>query len=192
MSKYKVGDKFVVEIKEVMHEDDICYRTGMRGNGKYLDAEQLDELKKLDSDYINDNFGELQDEAYDAGMREAWGLALSLRYMDYDDKLQVFGLEHDGKDKWVEIMEKFTPQEAKAKIEAWEKSKEEIKVGDVVTATSNNKNYVVTGIKQDNNSTWYVLLSGKGLTINTKDCILTKTGRYIDIQSMLEQIGGKE
>ena len=147
------------------------------------------------SDYITDNFTELQDDLYDSGyvdgMLKTWGIAKKL--FEYSGELyEIFGFNEMNQYMSINyVLNNFTPQQAKSKIETWEKSKQ-IKVGDVVTDTSNNKNYVVTGIKQDDNSTWYALLSEIGLTINTKACTLKKTGRHIDIQSVLEQIGGKE
>lgn len=201
MSKYKVGDKFVVEIGDIYEttsnlpfEDELYKISGF--NSLVFNDFGLDKLDKLDSDYITDNFTELQDDLYDSGyvdgMLKTWGIAKEL--FEYSSELyEIFGFNEMNQYMSINyVLNNFTPQQAKTKIEEWEKSKEEIKVGDVVTDTSNNRNYIVTGIKQDNNSTWYALLSEIGLTINTKACTLKKTGRHIDIQSVLEQIGGKE
>lgn len=54
---------------------------------------------------------------------EAWILALKLRYMDYEDKVECFDLEYDGKEKWIEIMEKYTYTEAATKVTEWERKK---------------------------------------------------------------------
>ena len=115
---------------------------------------------------------------------EAWILALKLRYMDYDDKVECFDLEYDGKEKWIEIMEKYTYTEAAAKVAEWERKKEEICVGDVVEC---ERSYgVVVGAGEV-----YV----KGFTSDwtpfqwmKKSC--TKTGRHIDVDAWLEQKGG--
>lgn len=62
---------------------------------------------------------------YKKGAEAAWKLALNLRYMDYEDKLKCFNLEHDGQEKWVQIMENNTFEEAQAKLDEWaHKSKE--------------------------------------------------------------------
>lgn len=77
----------------------------------------------------NENVKNIRDNAFEAGQvkgqNDAWKLALKLRYMDYDDKVECFGLEYDGKEKWIEIMEKHTYTEAAAKVEAWEQKEEE-------------------------------------------------------------------
>lgn len=77
MSKYNVGDKFVFEIKDV--------ESGEAGEWYSNDSpiivgdKVLDMLERLDSAYVNEYFGELQDEAYkegrDQGITEAIQLA---------------------------------------------------------------------------------------------------------------------
>lgn len=62
---------------------------------------------------------------YEQGLTDAWKLALRLRYMDYEEKLECFGLEHDGQEKWVEIMEKFTPLEVATMLDEYERKKEQ-------------------------------------------------------------------
>lgn len=116
------------------------------------------------------------------GQEEAWILALKLRYMDYEDKVECFDLEYDGKEKWIEIMEKYTYTEAAAKVAEWERKKEEICVGDIVML------YEKLGL---------VTFVGKHVTVITEngttfvapkgDC--TKTGRHIDVDAWLAQIG---
>ena len=73
MQKYNAGDKFVIEIEEVFTGDllrnkPIEERYRIRGfNTLMFDSNGLDKLERLDSDYVNENFGELQDESYLAG-----------------------------------------------------------------------------------------------------------------------------
>ena len=118
------------------------------------------------------------------GQEEAWKLALKLRYMDYEDKVECFGLGYDGKEKWIEIMEKYTYAEAAAKVAEWKKAKEEICVGDVVECEGSYG--VVVGVGE-----CYI----KGFTSDwtpfqwmKQSC--TKTGRHIDVDAWLAQIGG--
>lgn len=87
-----------------------------------------------------------------------------------------------------------TPQEAKAKLEEWESK--QIHVGDVVYCfadcdddgwRNNEENYgVVTGIYPN---TYHVLMKNGDCADFEKD-ELEKTGKHIDIQSVLDQIGG--
>lgn len=92
----------------------------------------------------------------------------------------------------TEHLWELTPQEAKAKIEAWEAEKE-IKVGDVVIETSVlGSKYigVVTQITGNQNSVCMAYSDGSvGVTIAKR---LKKTGRHVDIEGLLKQIGGDE
>ena len=64
--------KYIIEIP-----DDVQYVlfNGKADNKYYTAVRPIAELEELNSDYINENFGELQDEAYQAGMDKAWEIA---------------------------------------------------------------------------------------------------------------------
>jgi hypothetical protein len=62
---YKVGDKFVIEIEEVV--DETLFASTVEGY--FLSNRTLDKLDRLDGDYINEHFGELQDEAFEEGKK---------------------------------------------------------------------------------------------------------------------------
>ena len=124
------------------------------------------------------------ESAIAAGQEEAWILALKLRYMDYEDKVECFDLEYDGKEKWIEIMEKYTYTEAAAKVAEWERKKEEICVGDVVECEEHYGVVVGAGevYVKGFTSDWTPFLWMK------QSC--TKTGRHIDVDAWLAHIGG--
>ena len=89
-----------------------------------------------------------------------------------------------------DIFEKYTYSEAAAKVEAWEKAKEEIKVGDIFQDNDGN-NAIVTSIK--GNTVYYMWDDGdtrSGFAEDVKKHF-TKTGRHIDIDGFLKQIGGE-
>ena len=85
-----------------------------------------------------------------------------------------------------------TPHEAKARIEAWEAEKE-IKVGDEVefddTANDLHRSMYVTS---KYNNTDYCGICRNGDTYCVHKSELKKTGRHIDIDGILKQIGGNE
>lgn len=142
-----------------------------------------EELKKdLEYYYTGTDTCDIE-SARAAGQRESWELALKLRYMDYEDKVECFGLGYDGKEKWIEVMENYTYAEAAAKVAEWKKAKEEICVGDVVECEGSYG--VVVGVGE-----CYI----KGFTSDwtpfqwmKQSC--TKTGRHIDVDAWLAQIG---
>ena len=143
-----------------------------------------EELKKdLECYYTGTDTCDIE-SARAAGQRESWELALKLRYMDYEDKVECFGLGYDGKEKWIEVMENYTYAEAAAKVAEWKKAKEEICVGDVVECEGSYGVVVgagevyVKGFASD----WTPFQWMK------QSC--TKTGRHIDVDAWMAQIGG--
>jgi hypothetical protein len=123
-------------------------------------------------------------EAYNKGLNDAWELAKKMVAPAYiggmgnSECIAVFGMNLNG----YEILSKYTPQEALAKLEAYEKEQAEIKVGDVVEV--NGYKFLVTTVANDHIN----LIDSKGITTwTTSTC--KKTGKHIDIQKILEQIG---
>ena len=149
-----------------------------------------EELKKdLEYYYTGTDTCDIE-SARAAGQRESWELALKLMYMDYEDKVECFGLGYDGKEKWVEIMEKYTYAEAAAKVEEWERKKEEICVGDIVSVRNANICGVVTYKDTTDNTMDVMTPTGGTIFVGKEDC--KKTGRHIDVNAFLKQIGGEE
>lgn len=205
MSKYKVGDKFVVEVDKVLSDADSPFIEGelyrIKGfKSLVFDEFGLDKLRKINSDYIDDNSEQAQNEAYDSGytdgMDEAWEMAKKIilsedneEHYSYEELEDIFGDVQRYGVPGYEVFKTLAPQQAKAKIEEWEKSKEEIKVGDeVFHGINGNEMFLV--IADDNEFVW--VYSRQSSVQNIRKDELTNTGRHIDIQSVLEQIGGKE
>lgn len=210
MNDYLVGDKFVVEIEEICEcternvyaEPHTLYRA--KGfNTLVFDENGLGRLERLDGDYVNENFGELQNEAYEAGkndgrdevlnwqkgneedaynkgLEDAWELAKKIAEKLQADRLEIFNLAYS-----TEIFQRLTPREALAKFEAYEKSKEEIKVGDVVEI--NGDMAVVTSFGTDGDVIHVIYFDG---IVNSyrKDKPIKKTGKHIDISAILAEI----
>lgn len=117
---------------------------------------------------------------YEKGLNDAWKVAKKIQGLDCKIREKIYGIY-----KMLVIFEKFTPQEALAKLEAYEKEQAEIKVGDVVK--DGKKYFLVT--KKYNNT--FEGMTGEGYLycgLSLRDC--KKTGKHIDIQSILQQIGG--
>ena len=113
---------------------------------------------------------------------EAWKLARKCMLMTDREREAIFGSGHNA---LYGILTYFDYKHAAAKVEEWERQKEEIYVGDVVECEGSYG--VVVGAGEV-----YV----KGFTSDwtpfqwmMKDC--TKTGRHIDVDAWLAQIGGE-
>ena len=166
-----------------------------------------DEIEELNSDYINEHYGQLQDEAYQRGYKDcetrycsfdacpnrqaeyqrglddAWEAVRKIALMDTEISENVtgyFGL--------FRIMKNLTPMQAIAKLKAYEekqKAEDEIKVGDEVTPKRNvGWKGVVVGIDDDN----AMVMTSDGYSAMYQIEILCKTGRHFDIASILKEM----
>ena len=90
----------------------------------------------------------------------------------------------------VTVLNNYTYPEAAAKVAEWEKAKEEIKVGDVLEDMASSKvKCVITNIYPSNMA--YLVFSDGSAGIHELEN-MKKTGRHIDIDSFLKQIGGEQ
>lgn len=116
---------------------------------------------------------------YEKGLNDAWELARKIsHYTSYGllDRFEV-----------VEVMcvfDEYTYQEALAKLEAYEKEQNEIKVGDVVERINFTELFVVSGFNEE----IYTLINANGKCVCANVNQIKKTDKHIDIQSVLEQI----
>ena len=187
MRKYEVNDKFIIEIAEVCttdirkstEEEHTLYR--VKGfNSLVFDDNGLDKLQKYNGSIISEDTLEMERmKALNDGRNEVWELAKKLWYMGTVNCNDIFGYKF-----LIDIIDNFTPQEALAKLEAYEKEQNEIKVGDIVYNDDTMEEGVVTHIDNDE----VFMLYDDGSCGNTYGN-LTKTGKHIDIQSVLKQIG---
>ena len=128
-------------------------------------------------------------EAYNKGLNDAWELANKISDIDStSERARIFNYVVGGITV-VDILRDFTPQEALAKLEAYEKeqkkARQKIMVGDIVALEDGIKGVVMDEDGVDN----VVIFTENGCIeawMNKK--YITKTSKHIDIQSLLEQI----
>ena len=217
MSKYKVGDKVVMEITDkisVMGEPWYVLSEATSMFETYLDkaAEPLGtytepleakirrqaaeitrllaENKELKEDFekskrVNLNMGRR------AGQNEAWEMARKIAVIPKDGGYGGSKLIEIFNTALIDEIFNLTYTEAAAKVAEWEKAKEEIKVGDVFQDDDGN-NAIVTSIK--GNTVYYMWDDGNTRSGFAEDVKkhFTKTGRHIDIDGFLKQIGGEQ
>lgn len=117
---------------------------------------------------------------YEKGLEDAWELARKIFTFNDNKIKEIFGVA--GKRS---AFDDLSPQVALAKLEAYEKEQNEIKVGDVVTVCG-EKGIVVgylCGLEE-----YEVWMDGYGRPQRICKNEIKKTGKHIDIQSVLEQI----
>lgn len=170
MSKYKVGDKVLVEgvLKRIDENCDYPYQVRIADVHKIYFSE--DELKDAS-------------KTYEDGLNDAWELAKKLYNLDCNTLEDIYGVDGG----FYGLMKKYTAQEALAKIEAYEESKA-IKVGDVVVADDGVKCVAIDFTSDDD----VIVLNENGCAEAHLKSVFKKTGRHIDIEHLLEQIRGNE
>ena len=160
MGKYKAGDEVLVKVRMVR---DSAFGYALETYDDELFTAKKDEVIPVP----------------DMTAEEAWELAKKiLLYPDHELE-EIFGR--------TEPLLELTPQEAKAKIEAWE-AEGEIEVGDLVTVSS-YEGIVTRYVDVDG---FYALLFLDGDVGYYQRSSLKKTGRHIDIKGILNQIGGSD
>lgn len=173
---YKVGDEVIakVRISEVYEKNNYPYEAvnvSHRNKARSIALRESDIIQKPDMT-----------------AEEAWEIAKNL-FANYSNA-ELDDIFEKGW-SFPKLME-LTPQEAKAKIEAWEAEKE-IKVGDEVefddTANDIHRSMYVTSKYND---TDYCGICRNGDTYCVHKLSLKKTGRHVDIEGILKQIENVE
>lgn len=177
--KYKVGDEVIakVRISEFYEKNNYPYEAvnvSHRNKARSIALRESDIIQKPDMT-----------------AEEAWEIAKKL-FADYSNAEldDIFGKGWS----FPKLME-LTPQQAKAKIEAWEAEKE-IKVGDEVALKDNpykdDSKFFVTKLDKKEYRISGVSGFDGGVFWGRNIMKYQKTGRHIDIDGILKQIGGDE
>lgn len=197
--------KYIIEIAEEYEE----YFKGVLicgiADGKFaVDVIAREDLEELNSDYINEHFGDLQDTAYKRGLHdgykdgvkdtqnEAWEAARKIVRMPEGDLLDIFTECYSSVCTALQVLLKYDASEVIEKLKAYEekqKAADEIKVGDEVTDIQSGANFLVTHLWESNHG-------DKGVSGFNNDCStfsatldeISKTGRHFDIEKILEEI----
>ena len=212
MSKYKVGDKVVLTVTGT--EEAVCHPYYVLNDNNFnilvssIDkcAEPLSTYTLPLEDKVRRQAAEITrllaeneklkaengnviweiEQAFDRGCNEAWELARKIAPtaggLSSSELVEIFNafLPRD-------ILSNNTYPEAAAKLAEWEKAKEEIKVGDVLEDIADRSVKCVATSLYPNNRAYLVFNDGSA-GMNDLD-IFKKTGRHIDIDSFLKQIG---
>ena len=170
-----MSKKYVIEMKSE-YEDTIrgIMVLGARDSNLYTDALAVEDMEELNADYVNENFGVLQDDAYNAGFER--GKAVCEKGCE--------GCEHEGKNKMTSPCVIC----CNAYKNKWTAKSDKIEVGDEVNWIGDC--FIVTRIFQPHN------MKEQCDGIDDDGCVyhdvvmddLEKTGRHFDIQNILEAI----
>ena len=216
MSKYKVGDKVILTVSDVPVIDTAyipCYML----NDNFIFSEQgLDEYVEPLSTYTEPLEAKIKrqaaeitrllaenkrlkaengnviweiEQAFDRGCNAAWELAKKCMLMTDRERETIFGSGHNA---LYGVLTYFDYKHAAAKVAEWEKAKEGVKVGDVYMSRVGNY-FVIYDIDHEKGIAkilWSDLSNSARELDDIKEYYI-KTGRHIDIDGFLKQIGEK-
>ena len=219
MSKYKVGDKVVYEVKEIIRdgaylfpswkeiepltiyteplEDTIQKYTvkiarlvmekeGLKDENERLKAENEKMSIKIDAYELCGDQHEVEyNQAFNHGAEAAWELARKCMLMTDRERETIFGSGHNA---LYGVLTYFDYEHAAAKVAERERQKEEIKVGDVYRSEVGNY-FTIRTTDGEKGVAKILFMSNGEVTPDYIKSHCTKTGRYIDIDSILKQIG---
>ena len=86
--------KYIIEIKPE-YEDSFkgVMILGAKDSNLFVDPLGVEDLEELNSDYINEHYGSLQDDAYQKGLDDAWEAARKIvcdESFDWNTLLHIF------------------------------------------------------------------------------------------------------
>lgn len=148
-----------------------------------------DDVLKPSCDDYEEKVNDMCDTARAEGQDEAWELARKIILppskggMSSDDYIAIFG--NCISESY--IMKNYTYSEAAAKVAEWEEGKEEIKVGDIVKHNETEYTGIVTRVSECMNKITIIFKDGSSESYDSS--MFHKTGRHIDIDRFLNQIG---
>lgn len=173
--------KYTVKIARLVME-----KEGLKDENERLKTENKKMSIKIDAyELYGDQHEEEYNQAFNQGTEAAWELARKIILGGKDcysceDLKKIFDYGYS-----QAVMRHYTYPEAAAKVAEWEKAKEEIKVGDVV---SHEEKY---GVVISEGTICFRGFADDGTPFEWYKERCKKTGRHIDIDSFLKQIGGE-
>ena len=188
-------NKYIIELDDRIK---LVTSVGVTENGVvYTTSDYVHNLEELNSDYINENFGELQDEAYQRGHDDGYEAGCATAFKPVSDAEYQRGFE-DGKKstekgcegcKYESYGDTEDPcwhcrKSYKDKYEPAPHS-DRIKVGDEVI-WSDGTTIIVTIVYADCGLNWCDGVSKDGRACHVLLNNVRKTGKHYDIQSILE------
>lgn len=165
MSKYIIElDENAKKVVAISLEDGIMW----------TDETEVENLEELNSDYINEHFGDLQDEAYKRGFQDGKDAinkgCEGCLYQDTTiDHRPCVGCCHAYGNMWTA-----------------KKQDDEIKVGDEVRWGMDL--IVITRLYMDGGFKWCDGISKDGRAFHVLEESVSKTGRYFDIEGILREM----
>ena len=103
--------KYIIELDDRIK---LVTSVGVTENGVvYTTSDYVHNLEELNSDYINEHYGSLQDEAYQAGLNDAWETARALVWDTSISEYETAGVKvEDWEGETCEVLRRYPAHEA--------------------------------------------------------------------------------
>ena len=184
--------KYIIEIKPE-YEDSFkgVMILGARDSNLFVDTVNVDDLEELNSDYINEHFGDLQDTAYQKGLEEGkkaiWEAVRKVSHLPEGVVRDLFADCYSSVCTVLQVFLKYEGSEVIEKLKAYEeKQADKITAGDeVVSKYSGIKGVLLEPETEDVLAT-IIVPSQRWRTIYDSHQNLEKTGKHYDIEKFLE------
>lgn len=163
--------KYIIEIKPE-YEDSFkgLMILGAKDSNLFVDTLAVEDLEELNSDYINEHFGELQDTAYQRGFEKGKDVRIKgCEGCMYQDTT----IEHNPCNLCCNAF-----------LNRWTAKDDKIEVGDEVKWNSDL--IVIAKVYTDDGFDWCDGIGEDGRAFHILKENARKTGRHFDIQSILE------
>ena len=198
-------NKYVIELQpncKIVQQ--ICESDGRLS----IHSKWVDYLKKLDSDYINEHFGDLQNKAYQKGLEEgndigykdgvndgwneAWEAAKKVVLNPDENGLDIQELNKIFNCATIQqVFRKYTVSEVITKLKACEEEQkvdnDKFKFGDEIIDVDGVRGCVVSKNNEEYD-TMYALFDGCRVPQYVTKSYYRKTGRHFGIDKILEEI----
>ena len=193
--------KYVIEKAFENMDVQKIMQLGVDANGRIAHwTDSIGNIEELNSDYINEHYGELQDDAYKRGykdgrnigikdgMCEAWEAAKKLFSSMADSDIEkAFPIEWNN--GGFKALMNLQPQEAIAKLKAYEdKRSDRIEVGDEVIWKIDDIKLIITSTYKVGGLNWCDGVAQDGKVYSTLAKNNQKTGKHYDIQSIFGEM----
>ena len=164
----------------------------LKDENERLKAENKKMSAKIDAyELYGGQHEEEYNQTFNKGAEEAWELARKITCQPINGGFKRSEFEEIFNEGYIsDVFVKYTYPEATAKVAEWEKAKEEIKAGDILENIADRSIKCVATNLYPNNMAYLVFSDGSA-GMNKLDNF-KKTGRHIDIDGFLKQIGGKQ
>lgn len=207
MSKYKAGDKFIIEIDDVLYIESaggLVFEPWYMVNGlegTYFEDDDLDSLERCDGDKGVWNAGYKTgydkgyqegalnpssigyEHGYEAGLNDAWECARKIIAMEWKDKHEAL---NDPSMFLTDMFDNISALEAIEKLREYEANKDKIKVGDEVRLKDFGLIGVVTRLADLEQAACIMFDDGSATWKSVNGA--KKTGRHFPIEDILEQM----